>query len=72
MSKLRLGPVLDEKPVKINVELSGTLFARLREYSLVHAQETGLAEPLAPERLIPPMLEHFIATDRAFARLRQR
>jgi hypothetical protein len=72
MSKLRLGPVLEEKPVKITVELSGSLFARLGQYSIVHAKETGLSEPLPPERLIAPMLEHFMATDRAFARLRQK
>lgn len=72
MSKLRLGPVVEEKPVKINVELSGALFARLGEYAVVHARETGLAEPLPPERLVAPMLEHFMATDRAFARLRNR
>lgn len=70
MSKLRLGAVLEEKPVKLTLELSGPLYARLGEYAKVHARETGLAEPLSPERLVAPMLEHFMATDRAFARLR--
>lgn len=61
---------MEDKPVKLNLELSGVLYARLGEYAKVHARETGLAEPLAPERLVAPMLEHFMATDRAFARLR--
>lgn len=72
MSKLRLGPVVEEKPVKINVELPGALFARLGEYAIVHARETGLQAPLPPERLVAPMLEQFMATDRVFARLRSR
>ena len=70
MNKLRLGPVLEDKPVKLNFEIPGALFIRLGEYAKVHARETGLAEPLPPERLIAPMLERFMAADRAFARLR--
>jgi hypothetical protein len=72
MSRLRLGPVVEEKPVKITIELPGPLFAKLGEYAEVHAKETGLAAPLAVERLVAPMLERFMATDRGFARLRSR
>lgn len=72
MTKLRLGPVADDKPVKLTVELSGSLVRNLTEYGEVHARESGLPEPLPPERLIAPMLEHFIATDRGFARLRRK
>ncbi|MGH6651153.1 DUF2274 domain-containing protein [Sphingopyxis sp.] len=53
MTKLRLGPVADEKPVKLTIELSGRLFRELSEYSAAHARETGLAEPLSPERIAP-------------------
>jgi len=72
VSKLRLGAVLEEKPVKLSIELPGALYARLVEYAKVHARETGLSEPILPERLIAPMLDHFISTDRAFARLRSK
>lgn len=72
MSKLRLGPVLEEKPVKIALELPGALMRELSDYARVHAALTGLANPLPPERLIPPMIERFIATDREFARRRRR
>lgn len=72
MNKLRLGAVIEDKPVKLNLELPGVLYARLGEYAKVHARETGLAEPLPPERLVAPMLEHFMGTDRAFARLKRK
>lgn len=72
MSKLRLGPIIEEKPVKITLELSGSLYRDLGDYALAHAKETGLPEPLPPERLIAPMIERFIASDRGFARTRRR
>lgn len=68
MRKLRLGPVLEDKPVKVSVELSAELARTLAAYAEAHARETGLSTPLPPERLIPPMLERFIATDRGFRR----
>ena len=71
MSKLRLGPIEEEKPVKLTVELSGALMRALQDYAGVHARATGLETALAPERLIPPMIERFIASDREFARRRR-
>ena len=71
MSKLRLGPIFEEKPVKLTVELPAALYRQLVAYASAHAQENRLAEPLPPERLIAPMLERFIAGDRGFARVRQ-
>ena len=68
MSKLRLGPVMDEKPAKLTLELPATLLRDLIDYGGVHARPNGLGEPLAPERLIPPMIERFIAGDREFAK----
>ena len=72
MSKLRLGPIVEEKPVKLTVELPGNLFRDLVDYARAHADETGLAEPLSPERLIVPMLARFICTERGFAHRRNR
>jgi len=71
MAKLRLGRIADEKPVKLTLELSGPLFRDLVDYACVHARETGLSEPLPIERLAPPIIERFIASDRAFGRLRR-
>lgn len=72
MTKLRLGPIIEEKPVKLQVELSGGLIRDLADYARVHAKANNLAEPLPPEKLIGPMVERFIATDREFSKLRRR
>lgn len=72
MNKLRLGPIAEDKPVKLTLELSGALIRDLGDYSAVHAKLTGLAAPLHPEKLIPPMIECFIASDREFSKQRRR
>lgn len=72
MTKLRLGPIAEEKPVKLTIELPGPLARELGDYSAVHAKLTGLAEPLPSEKLIPPMIERFIASDREFSKQRRR
>uniref|UniRef100_A0A9E7ZLC4 DUF2274 domain-containing protein n=1 Tax=Bosea sp. NBC_00436 TaxID=2969620 RepID=A0A9E7ZLC4_9HYPH len=70
MTKLKLGPIADDKPVKIAVELSAALHRDLKAYAEVLARETG--QPVAdPARLIVPMLERFIAADRGFAKARR-
>lgn len=71
MSRLRLGPIVEEKPVKLTVELPGALFRQLSNYARVHATDNGLAEPLPVERLIAPMVERFIMSDRGFVRRRR-
>lgn len=72
MSKLRLGPIADDKPVKLGLELPGALYRELVAYAEVHAKATGLVEPMPPERIAVPMIERFIATDRGFATERRR
>lgn len=72
MSKLRLGPILQDKPVKLTVELSGALHRMLSEYARAHADAHGLDQPLAPERLIAPIVETFMAGDRGFAHRRRK
>ena len=68
--KLKLGPIADDKPVKVTVELPAALHRNLLAYGEILARETGGAAA-SPARLIPPMLERFIATDRGFAKARQ-
>lgn len=72
MTKLRLGPIVEEKPVKVTLEIPGPLMRELSDYASVHATLTGLASPLPLERLIPPMIERFIAGDREFSKQRRR
>jgi len=70
MSKLKLGPLPDDKPVKVTVELSASVHRDLVAYAEVLGRETG--QPIAdPVRLIVPMLERFMATDRGFAQARR-
>jgi hypothetical protein len=72
MSRLRLGPIVEEKPVKLTVELPGALFRQLGDYGRAHAAENGLSEPVPVERLIAPMVERFIMSDRGFVRRRRK
>jgi hypothetical protein len=70
MSKLKLSAIADDKLVKVTVELPATLHRDLIAYAEVLASETGQSVA-NPSRLIVPMLQRFIATDRAFARARK-
>lgn len=70
MAKLKLGAIADEKPVKVSVELPASLHRDLVAYADVLSRETG-QEVGDPVRLIVPMLQRFVATDRAFARARK-
>ncbi|MBB3929259.1 hypothetical protein GGR25_000278 [Kaistia hirudinis] len=70
MAKLKLGPIVDDKPVKITVELPAGLHRDLTAYAEILGRETG--QPATdPVRLIVPMLERFIATDRGFAKAKR-
>ena len=70
MAKLKLGAIDDDKPVKLTVELPAALHRDLVAYGQVLARETG-QNAFEPAKLIAPMLARFMATDRAFAKLRR-
>lgn len=72
MSKLRLGAILEDKPVKLTLEIPGELMRELQNYAEVHAKLTGLAVPLPVERIVPAMIGRFIAGDREFSKQRRR
>jgi hypothetical protein len=67
MSKLKLGAIVDDKPVKLTVELPAAVHA----YAKALARETGQPIP-DPLRLVAPILARFMATDRAFAKARRK
>ncbi len=70
MTKLKLGPLTDDKPVKVHVELPGPVHRDLIAYAEAHARLSG--QPVSdPVRLIAPMVERFIATDRGFSKARR-
>lgn len=71
MTRIKLADLADEKPVKLSVEVSAKLHRALQDYAVaLNCGETKGAPP--PERLIPPMIERFIASDRSFAKTRTR
>lgn len=70
MTKLKLGAIPDDKPIKVTLELPAALHRDLVTYAEVLSHATGQTVG-APVRLIVPMLERFIATDRGFARSRK-
>jgi hypothetical protein len=70
MAKLKLGAIADDKPVRLTVELPAALHRDLIAYGHALARETGQGAP-PPSKLVAPMLARFMATDRAFAKLRR-
>lgn len=70
MTKLKLGPLADDKPVKVNLELPAAVHRDLVAYAEMLGRTTGQAVT-DPAKLIVPMIERFMATDRAFARGRR-
>ena len=69
MTKLKLGAIPDDKPVKLTVELPAELHRDLVAYADLLARQTGQA--CEPAKLIAPMLARFMATDRGFAKARK-
>ena len=70
MAKLKLSAIDDDKPVKLTVELPAAIHRDLVAYGQVLARETGQGAP-EPAKLIAPMIARFMATDRAFGKLRR-
>jgi len=71
MAKLKLGPLVDDKPVRLTVELPAQVHRDLVAYAEVLGRETVVDAPVEPARLVGPMLEKFMATDRGFAKARR-
>jgi hypothetical protein len=70
MTKLKLGTIEDDKPVKLTVEIPAAVHRSLVAYAQAIGREGGQAAP-DPAKLIAPMIEKFMATDRAFAKSRR-
>lgn len=70
MTKLRLGPIGDDKPVKATVEFPASVWRNLEIYADLLGKTT--AQPIPdPAKLIVPMIDRFMATDRAFIKARR-
>lgn len=69
MSKLKLGAILDEKPVKLTVALPAAIHRDLIVYAETLGRETG--QTIEPAKLVGPMLSRFMSADRVFAKARR-
>ena len=67
--KLKLGPIPDDRPVRMTIILSAELAGLLRTYA--DAVGLGNSKPVTAERIVPHILERFIRTDRVFMRTRR-
>jgi hypothetical protein len=70
MTKLKLGSIEDDKPVKLTVEFPAAVHRNLVAYAEAIGREGGQVAP-EPAKLVAPMIERFMATDRAFAKSRR-
>lgn len=70
MTRLTLEDLADEKPVRLTIEVSARLHRELLDYATVLNEGDAKGAP-TPERLIPPMINRFIATDRSYAKARR-
>lgn len=69
MVKLKLGPIADEKPVRITAEIPAEVHRDLVAYARVLGQQTGRTYEIG--QLVAPMLKRFMDTDREFAKARR-
>jgi hypothetical protein len=70
MAKLKLSVIDDDKPVRLTIELAATVHRDLTVYAEALGQGTGKTA-VEPAKLVPRMVARFMATDRAFAKLRR-
>ena len=70
MAKLKLETFLDDKPVKVSLELPASVHRDLVAYAEILGRETG-QDIKDPARLIAPMLTRFMTTDRSFTKARR-
>lgn len=70
MMKLKLGPIVDDRPVRLTVELPAQVHRDLVAYAEALGREAGTSAA-EPAKLVAPMLARFMAADRAFAKARR-
>jgi hypothetical protein len=69
LAQLKIGPLPDRTPVKLNLQSIASLRSDLEEYAAVYA--TAFGERPGIEALVPVMLEAFLASDSGFKRARR-
>ena len=71
MTKLKLGHVETDKVIRVSIKLAPPVYRDLLAYAEALAAATH-QEALKPDKIIPAMVEQFMATDRGFAKIRNR
>ena len=61
MTKLKLGPLVDDKPVRLTVELPTQMHRDLLAYAEALGRETGSEGPVETADLVAAMLARFMA-----------
>lgn len=70
MTRLKLADLADEKPLRLTVEISARLHRELLAYAVAINDGEAKGAP-SPEKVIGPMIERFIATDRSYTKNRR-
>ena len=70
MAELKLGKLPARTPVKLTIGITPDLHHALAAYAAVYRDTYGEDEPVT--ELIPHMLAAFLASDRGFAKARER
>jgi len=71
MTKLKLSSIPDDRPVKITIEIPALVYRDLQAYAAILAQASGETAPADPAKLVAPMLQRFMATDKGFAKAKR-
>ncbi len=71
MTRLKISAIADDKPVKLTIELPAAVFRDLTVYAGLLTQPAEGKKSIDPAKLIVPMLQRFMATDKVFAKARR-
>jgi hypothetical protein len=69
MIKLKIRAIVDDKPVAMTIKIPGKVHQDLIAYAEALKRESG--QIVDPSSLVASMLARFMATDRAFRKLRR-
>ncbi|MES2450735.1 MAG: DUF2274 domain-containing protein [Pseudomonadota bacterium] len=70
MTDLKLARLPDRTPIKLTISVAPDLQRALADYAAIYQQAYGEEQTIAD--LVPHMLAAFLASDRAFAKARER
>lgn len=68
MTKLKLTDLAEDKPIRLTIELPAAIHRDLVAYAAVLAVGQGA---ISPDKLVAPMIQRFMATDRGFLKARR-